>query len=632
MRGISILGVLFYHAKFQIFKYGFLGVDVFFVISGYLIGNIVLTGMSEGEFKFKEFYIKRFRRLIPALLFTILINFIVTYQIFLLDDFTLFKSSVIYTIFFLGNYFFWKTSDYFSPSTDILPLSHLWSLAVEEQFYLIFPIVVFILFRFKHVKKYLKVFLLFIIFVLFYYANSKYYHLPIDCPSANCIEVTNFYWLHTRSWEILIGVYLNFFELKKLKNKNLYLFISSLLIVSSFIFNFSQLSHPGLGTVPVIAGTALVLLLSRKNDINFLGRNSFLLFLGKISYSLYLIHYIFFVSTNYLNLELVIFNIDILPLINLFLSILISYFMWNYIEEPFRNKNRINGRIFISMVIAVTTLILVLTNTNLIQSKKVSFSNEFIFETDFDINRNCFFEIIPDNLTEIDACFQPEFDKNNTLVVGSSIAQNIYKGLNVNSLNDTNIDMVVVTGCPPLLDYYQIDYIDFDETKCEIIYKRILDNLQDQQYTSIIVSYQWNELININSDQNSNLLNQLINKIENNFSNENFIFIGQPVIWKNRVEVFALRDFNFRNSLKQFNRSNLNSDIFEFENIIKKELSNSKIKYVSLIDFLCTSNECKLYEFADSKYYFSSKDNIHITDFTSSKFAIILNEEIKNFK
>ena len=108
LRGISVLGVLLYHSKYSYFEGGFLGVDVFFVISGYLIGNIIFSQFSTNEFSFRVFYKRRIRRLIPSLIFTLFFTYLISYFIFLPGDFEIFEDSIIYTLFFIGNIFFGK--------------------------------------------------------------------------------------------------------------------------------------------------------------------------------------------------------------------------------------------------------------------------------------------------------------------------------------------------------------------------------------------------------------------------------------------------------------------------------------------------------------------------------------------
>ena len=621
LRGMSVLGVLLYHSKYQLFASGFLGVDVFFVISGFLIGNILFSEIAKNDFKFTIFYLKRLRRLLPSLIFTILFSILLSYLFLLPEDYKLFNYSIPYTLFFVGNYFFWKTNDYFSPDTDIMPLSHLWSLSIEEQFYLIFPLLIFLLFRSN-----LKPIIFFGIFVSFIYTIFGFYILPFECPATNCIEVTNFYWLHTRAWELLIGVFLNFFTLRKIRLNRIFLLTGFFLIVVSFMITQNKYNHPGVGTLPSILGTVLIILSSVKNDINFLSKSSILYFLGKISYSLYLIHFPIFVIRNYYGLNFKIFkNFDILPILFIFLSILISFLMWKNIEVPFRNFDNINNKNFLILLSFGVILILILSLSSLLPKKTLNSEYEkFNFSTDFNIARECFFEIIPENPIEIDQCMKPQNGKKNILIVGSSVAQNIYKGLLEVEQSSINFDLVVATGCPPLIEKYDFDIPNFSKNKCEVIYKQVNKNILENNYSKIIIIYQWSELLNYEVKEGKFLLDYTIENILQKISKDNLFIIGQPVIWNTRLDIFAIRELNLKNSLDNYNSAHINESIFTTEQKLKEKLSYLKINSYSLIDFFCIDKKCLLFQIENDKYFFASRDFIHISDYFSQKIGLEL--------
>jgi peptidoglycan/LPS O-acetylase OafA/YrhL len=632
LRGLSVLGVLLYHSKFSFFKGGYLGVDVFFVISGFLIGNIIFSDHFNLKFSFKDFYIRRLRRLLPALVFTIIFTYVISYFIFLPDDFKVFNYSIPYSLLFVGNIFFWKTNDYFSPSTDIMPLSHLWSLSIEEQFYLFFPFFIFLLFKVNYFRKNIKTIIFIGILLSFLYTISNFYNLPFDCPTTNCIQVTNFYWLHTRAWEILAGVLINFIQIRTTSSNNKYLLTGFYMIVLSFLFVDSTYKHPGFITLPIIFGTTLVILSSLSNDNNILSRSNLLYFLGKISYSLYLIHYPFFVIRNYFGLKLIIFgDIDILPLLLIVLSIIISYFMWKYIETPFRSYKFIKNKIFLfTSTILVATLFFIST-TSIVPVKPLNDEyNKFNFSTNFSIKRDCFFEDIPEVISNIDACMMPKDGKENVLILGSSVAKNIYNGLSKATEDSIHLDLVVVTGCPPLIEKYEFDISNFSENKCEVLYTQINKNLKEKSYSKIILSYQWGELVKKEVSEDFTLLDYTFDKIISQLPKEKLLIIGQPVRWNTRLDIFALRELNFQNKINNLNSSNINKGLFTTEEKFNYKMTNLELSSYSLINYFCEENKCLLYKKVNDIYFFTSGDFIHISDYFSELIGLDILDTLYN--
>src|SRR5688572_2639297 len=143
LRGIAVLIVLFYHASIPFFEGGFVGVDVFFVISGYLITSILIEDFDQGRFSIIRFYERRARRIFPALFATILVSGLAASLIFLPPEFELFAASAIAATFFGSNFLFLSETGYFETAVELKPLLHTWSLGIEEQFYIVFPLIVY---------------------------------------------------------------------------------------------------------------------------------------------------------------------------------------------------------------------------------------------------------------------------------------------------------------------------------------------------------------------------------------------------------------------------------------------------------------------------------------------------------
>ena len=303
LRAIAVGAVILYHAQFTIlgyqpFKGGFIGVDIFFVISGYLITSIILKELvTTGTFSFKHFYERRVRRILPALLFVMLLSFPFAWMYLLPSSFVDFSKSILYSLGFSSNFYFHYSGQQYGAESGLLkPFLHTWSLSVEEQFYILFPIVLLI--TFKYFKKYVLHILIlgFLVSLVLADWSSK------NHPSFN------FYVLPTRVWELLAGSIMAYFEItngKRSKNKTLNLILPSIglfLIGHSILFFNDEMFHPSFYTLSPIIGVCLVIWFSNKDEfITKILSTKLFVGIGLISYSLYLWHYPIFAFTRIAN-------------------------------------------------------------------------------------------------------------------------------------------------------------------------------------------------------------------------------------------------------------------------------------------------------------------------------------------
>ena len=339
LRAIAVAAVILYHSQiktwgFYPFKGGFIGVDIFFVISGYLITSLILKELiTTGTFSFKHFYERRIRRILPVLLFVMLVSLPFAWMYLIPSNLINFSESIIYSLGFSSNFYFhYSGQEYGGRNGLLIPFLHTWSLSVEEQYYILFPIVSFIIF--KYLRKYFSIILIisFIISLSVADWGSKNY------PSAN------FYFLHARMWELLAGSILAYFEIKlghRGKNQALNLILPSigmLLIGCSIFFFNDEIFHPSFYTLSPIIGVCLVIWFSHKDElITKILSSKLFVGVGLISYSLYLWHYPIFAfvrSSNFISDGNVVQKL-LIGFAVLFLSI-ISYF---FIEKPSRDKN-----------------------------------------------------------------------------------------------------------------------------------------------------------------------------------------------------------------------------------------------------------------------------------------------------
>ena len=363
LRAIAVGAVILYHAQITIFGYqpfngGFIGVDIFFVISGYLITSIILKELvTTGSFSFKHFYKRRIRRILPALLFVMLLSLAFAWIYLLPSNFIDFSKSILYSLGFSSNFYFWHSGLLYGADSGFFrPFLHTWSLSVEEQYYILFPIVLLIIY--KYFRKFLihTLVLGFVISLVLADWGSRNY------PSAS------FYFLHTRMWELLIGSILAYFEIIKCyKNKiqSLNLILPSLgliLIGHSILFFNDKMLHPSFYTLSPIIGVCLIIWFSNKDEwITKILSTKLFVGIGLISYSLYLWHYPVFAFARILEFtQSSIFNKLLLGIIILILSIVSYYF----VELPFRNKKN-NFKIMICLILLTFTF-LTISNLNII--------------------------------------------------------------------------------------------------------------------------------------------------------------------------------------------------------------------------------------------------------------------------
>ena len=337
LRAIAVGTVILYHAKItvfshQLFKGGFIGVDIFFVISGYLITSIILKELlTNGSFLFKHFYERRIRRILPALIFVMLVSLPFAWMYLLPSSFVDFSKAILYSLGFSSNFYFHYSGQQYAAESGLLkPFLHIWSLSVEEQYYITFPIVLLIVF------KYFRQYLIHILILGFIISLGL-----ADWGSRNHPSF-NFYSFPTRAWELLAGSILAYFEINnghRSKNKTLNLILPTiglLLIGSSILFFNDKTFHPSFYTLSPIIGVCLIIWFSKKKEIitKILSTKLFV-GIGLISYSLYLWHYPIFAF--FRNSGLV--SGSTLGKLSIILILLIcSIISYYFIEKPFRKK------------------------------------------------------------------------------------------------------------------------------------------------------------------------------------------------------------------------------------------------------------------------------------------------------
>lgn len=328
LRAIAVLPVIFFHAGFSWFSGGYVGVDVFFVISGYLITSIIIEEIVKDDFSVVRFYERRARRILPALFFVLL--FCVPFALAWMteSEFDVFAKSFFAIALFASNIFFWKEENYFSPPAEENPLLHTWSLAVEEQFYIFFPLLLLSLWRYGLGRLFGAI--LFMSLGSLFLAELGWRNFP----------GANFYLLPTRAWELGLGALCALLLRGREIKSSACLSVTGLLLILSSVFLFDNVTpFPSVATLVPVLGAGLIILFAKDNCVARLLSSKLLVAIGLLSYSAYLWHQPIFAFSRlrgFYDGSFVVISFLV------FLVFLFAYISWRFIERPFRNKKFIS--------------------------------------------------------------------------------------------------------------------------------------------------------------------------------------------------------------------------------------------------------------------------------------------------
>jgi peptidoglycan/LPS O-acetylase OafA/YrhL len=347
LRSIAVLPVILFHAGFEFASGGFVGVDVFFVISGYLITNQIVSEKVAGTFSLADFYERRARRILPALF--VVVACCIPFAWLWMTPLQLkeFAKSLVAVCLFSSNIEFWKETGYFAPAVGEKPLLHTWSLAVEEQYYLLFPL--FIIVGWRYGQR--SIVVLVIILGLISLALAEY--------SSRHYAGANFYLLPTRAWELLIGATVAMFLLKRTVTScltNNVLSSVGLILILFSVFGFGKTTpFPGFYALVPTLGTALIILWGvRGTLVHSLLSQRPLVGLGLISYSLYLWHQPLLAFGRLHSLY------PIPEAVFIFLALMslpLAWFTWRFVEVPARKRSCFEQRALITVMPTAATII-----------------------------------------------------------------------------------------------------------------------------------------------------------------------------------------------------------------------------------------------------------------------------------
>jgi peptidoglycan/LPS O-acetylase OafA/YrhL len=595
LRCVAVMSVVLYHFDFVNFSGGFIGVDVFFVISGYLITANVSAEVREGQFSLLHFYARRIRRIFPVLFVVVLATLAASYFIFLPSELEGTGRNALWSTFFLANIFFYFNTNYFLGSS--FPLLHTWSLAVEEQFYIGLPLLIMATQRLI----WSKTKIIFLLFAAVSLLVSQYY-LSYDSGAA-------FYLIESRAWELLIGSLLAFGFLPKFKSAFLLESTSVagiVLILACAHFYSRSLPFPGLLALLPCLGSALIILAGQQRD-TFGGRMLSLkpvVFTGLISYSLYMWHWPLriFYGEQFSN---IFSKGEKIALV--FAAYSLAVLSWAIVERPARRslgtlptpKVLLAGAGMMATA-AFCGLVLVVSNgfpgRLTAEQKTIAKYLEFNPAKMFRAG-TCFVtsETAKSRGFDDEQCLKLSDQKRNYLVLGDSHAAHLWLCLETD-LPDVNFLQATSSGCAPTLD-------SGGERQCLKVRKFVFEDfLPSHRVDKIIMSAFWNYKDLAAIPRTVKFLKQYANEI---------IIVGPALRYNISLpRILAGRHGGF-NASTTIERALLNDESLNLDKGMHQLADQIGVSYLSAIDALCSNGPCLAMADSDVPMQF---DTSHLTD------------------
>ena len=549
LRALSVLFVLLYHFKIPYINNGFVGVDIFFVVSGYLMTAIIFKGFNQKTFKLKKFYIGRFKRIVPALLLVVVILFLFGYFNFLSIIYSRLVNEIVYVVTFISNIDYLKKIGYFDVDAYKKWFLHTWSLSVEFQFYLIYPLALLIL------KKVFNINTLrwFILLAFLLSLGNSIYESYVNPSSA-------YFLLQNRAWQLLAGGLVYLFPLN-IKKANIVQYATVvLLLVFMFLPSFKEVWGGFVSTIPIILA---VIFLYANSSNTYLAKNKAFYYIGLWSYSIYLWHWVVVVFLFHYGL----LDNSYYVALGIVLSVLFGATSYYTVERNFKYK----GRIFF------TILIILIILSNIINT--------------FDVKNAAYYVEIADIHDDSNVLINKLTPNTKYIVMGDSHAHTL-KGMLHTLSKNKDVSVIFRT-----LDDTGDEYMKFD-----------LDSVSNRKNMTLFLIRRWNAI-----DLSDGRFEEVVKTLSENFKqvvimqqvplqpmNSEDLYlqhykggkIDYDELYKNSVSVSTYLEHNKRTNTK------IQEEAHKYQNVVA----------IDPLPYLCDSEMCKVGEINKAYYW----DNDHV--------------------
>ena len=642
LRGLAVALVFLFHLNQDVFFFGYIGVDIFFVISGFVITKLIYDKQEKNDFSFISFYLNRFQRLYPALFIFVFFGTILIFYINITGDFKTFINTGIFSLLGISNlYLSIIENDYFN-ALDINPFIHTWSLSIEFQFYLFFPF--FIIFCIKNFKNETYIIISLIVLIFSFLILSNFFYLD------------SFYQSSARIWEPLFGSLAFYLKKNKVIFKSLFKITLAFLIFVFFIYlNLSVSLNIIIAT---IMGLIFILQMESNFLLNNILRSRLFQFVGNISYSIYLWHFliIYFVNSYFIKIDYYLFSI--------LFTLILSSFSYYFIENPVRRSSSIKNILnFINIKVIISTSFVVLFI--LLSIKFLNFKNNILFfynqkitkiynsvniEKKFKHNTLIEKKLIDENCNEIYSIFDNEFLKKKKCYLDNNKKKLIYvfgdshswhfQPLFKNIDLDTDILLTSYNNSSFLKPFFTGVDKNFSAT-ADMATKKLFNNLLllSKKYSDIYLVLSFNHL----RSQLGQKGDIFYKTQERNYStlfkilpaNVTIIFLEDTPTIKHNENTCNIA-INLNTSL--FNSEN-DTNLCDYKRVdVKKKLkkinkmfqnlkTNNLIYSINIIDYFCPTDRCNFYH--PEKKFALIFDGSHINYETSIDLIKKVKEDLK---
>jgi len=499
LRALAVLSVVVFHAFPALAPGGFIGVDVFFVISGFLISTILFENLERGSFTFREFYKRRIKRIFPALLLVLFASLIAGWYLLLDDEFQLLGKHVAAGAGFVSNILLWREIGYFDVPADSKPLLHLWSLGIEEQFYILWPPLIWLAWRVRSsIPKILLI------------ATAASFLLNIYLVQKN--PMATFYLPFTRFWELLVGSCLAYFAVyfkeqftsRDVRTLNLHSFLGGAMLVAAMALTSKESVFPGWWALLPTVGAALIIASGPQTWLNrYILSNRLLVWFGLISFPLYLWHWPLLAYLRITQGEIPALSDRIAAVVA---AIVLAWVTYRFVEVPIRSSK--HARFSVTKLIWLMILVGLIglacnKNLGFIPSANAApleqRDSPFVYNLEDFNDRKCQDKDLTDGIA-LTYCSMSQKGPIDAAIIGDSHADDKFRGM-VKLDSDRNWMLIGNASCPPVLGIK----VEADQKDCDLKFIRIFDWLAKQKAIKTVVfssygnyqlttSYAWEHL------------------------------------------------------------------------------------------------------------------------------------------